>query len=253
MKSIDLMRREDLKNIQLIVFDVDGVLVQRGTKINQRGDVTTFHLKKVPKIEINLMKKLSEKGFHLNINSGRGLYFLQEMFREILPFVSLTYENGSATWILGRTYQNINSFEKLRDASLELRKIKDLNIKGFEPKEFTITIHCKCRVKKIEAAMKKFRELYFIWNAEAYDIGVKNVQTKATGLKELMKILNLRKENVLAVGDNFNDVELLRSVGISVCADKSRITGNFSVPLRGKLLPAEIVMKKILELVCVLR
>jgi len=39
---------------------------------------------------------------------------LQEMFREILPFVSLTYECGSATWYKGKIYQHINSFERVR-------------------------------------------------------------------------------------------------------------------------------------------
>jgi HAD superfamily hydrolase (TIGR01484 family) len=247
MKSIRLMTREDLKDIKLIVFDVDGVLVPRGTKISQKGDVTTFHLKKVPPVEIDLMRKLNEKGFYLNVNSGRGLYVLQEMFHEILPFVSLTYENGSATWFRGKIHQHVNGFEKLKEVNLRLREVKDSQIKGFEPKEFIITIHCKDRVKKIEDVMRKFKELYFIWNGEAYDIGVKEIQTKATGLLELMKILNLQKENVMAVGDNFNDVELLKKVGISVCADKSRVAGNFSVPLKGKFLPAEIVMKKIAE------
>jgi len=74
---------------------------------------------------------------------------LQEMFRGILPFVSLTYENGSATWDKGKIYQHINSFEYLKDIFPKLKSIVNEKIKGFEPKEFIITIHCTEKVQEI--------------------------------------------------------------------------------------------------------
>ena len=59
---------------------------------------------------------------------------LQEMFREILPFVSLTYECGSATWYQGKIYQHFNSFAYTKDI---LPKLKELvnqykEVKGFD-------------------------------------------------------------------------------------------------------------------------
>ena len=247
MKPLKEMKARDIKNIKLIVFDVDGIIVPRGTEIQQRGDYLKVKIKKIPKSEIELIKQLHKGGFQISINSGRGLYMLEKMFFEILPFVNLTYENGSATWLKGKVYQHVNSFSKLREVEEELRKIKSKAIKGFEPKEFTITIHCSKRVKAIEKIISKYKQLYRIWNSEAYDIGLKNSQTKLVGLKRLISLLKLKKKNVLAIGDNYNDKEMLNGAGVSISADKRRLKADFFVELSRKTLPAERLMIKILE------
>lgn len=248
MKSFNEITKRDLKNIKLIVFDVDGVLVRRGTKIKQTGNKISLETKKIDKKQIKQIKKLNKMGFKININSGRGLYMLQDMFRDILEFTSLTFENGSATWINGDIHQHVNSFQEIKKVISDLKKIKHKDIKGFEPKEFIITLHCKKRIKKIEEVVSKNKKLYWIWNDEAYDIGVKKIQTKSIGLHKLIKLLKLKKENVLAIGDNYNDKDLLNEAGISVSADKSRLKGDFYVPLKGKFLPADLLMQKIIKM-----
>ena len=247
IKPITKLTRQYMKKIKMIVFDVDGVLVPRGTKIKQMGHTTILETKVIEKKQIEQIKELNKKGFLINISSGRGLYMLQEMFREVLPFVSLTYENGSATWYKGKIYQHVNSFEYLKDVFPKLKRVRSNNIKGFEPKEFIITIHCAKRVKEIEEIVKEEKNLYTVWNGEAYDIGIKKEQTKATGLSRIMKVFKLEKENILAVGDNYNDYELFKEAGIAISADRSRIKGDFYVPLRGKFLPADKLMQKILS------
>src|SRR3990170_4004293 len=164
MMPLNFLTKKELKKIKLVVFDVDGVLVPRGTKIKQVGNKITFEMKKIGKRQIEQIKKLKNLGFRININSGRSLEFLQNMFREILPFVSLTYENVSATWFKGKIYQHINSFEELKGIYGKLRKVKNKNIKGFEPKEFLISIHCKKRVNEIESIANGYKKLYYIWN-----------------------------------------------------------------------------------------
>ncbi len=250
MKPLNQISQKDLSKIKMIVFDLDGVLVRRGTKIKQKGNVTTLETKVVEKKEVEKIKELHKKGFLINISSGRGLYMLQEMSREILPFVSLTYENGSATWYKGRIYQHINSFKYLHGIFPKLKKIAggNKNVKGFEPKEFIITLHCRKKIDKIEKIVKKEKHLYTVWNNEAYDIGIKKKQTKALGLRNVIKIFKLKKENVMAMGDNYNDSELLKESGISVSADKSRVRGKFYTPFAGKRLPAYLLMEKILSL-----
>lgn len=244
------MSVNDISKIKMVVFDVDGVLVPRGTKIKQVGNTTTLNTKVIDKKQIDQIKKLYDKGFLINISSGRGLYMLQEMFREILPFVSLTYECGSATWYQGKIYQHINSFKYFQTIFPILKKAteKDPNVKGFEPKEFIITIHCKRKVKKIEEIVKKEKDLTTVWNGEAYDILIKNQQTKALGIKNIIKIFKLKKENVMAIGDNYNDQEMLNESGMPISADKTRVNGNFFIPLEGKFLPADNLMQKVLSL-----
>ncbi|KKR70052.1 MAG: Cof-like protein hydrolase [Candidatus Nomurabacteria bacterium GW2011_GWB1_40_7] len=250
MKPLNKFSEKDLSKIKMIVFDVDGVLVPRGTKIKQAGNTTTLETKVIHEKQIEQIKELYKRGFLINISSGRGLYMLQEMFRGILPFVSLTYENGSATWHKGKIYQHVNSFEYLKNIFPKLKKItkKNENVKGFEPKEFIITIHCKHKVKEIEEIVKKEGNLITVWNGEAYDILVKKDQTKALGLRHAMKIFKLKKENVMTVGDNYNDQELLKESGMPISADKSRVRGKFYVPLKGRFLPADLLMQKILSL-----
>ena len=244
------MSKADIKKIKMIVFDVDGVLVPRGTKIKQVGNTTTLETKIIHQKQIEQIKKLNKRGFLINISSGRGLYMMQEMFREVLPFVSLTYENGSATWYKGKIHQHVNSFESLRSIFPKLKKValKNKNVKGFEPKEFIITLHCRKRLKEIENLVKKDKNLATNWNGEAYDVEIKKSQTKAVGLRNVMKIFKLKRENVMAIGDNYNDQELLHESGLPISADKTRVKGKFHVPLKGKFLPADILMQKILAL-----
>jgi len=250
MKPLEQLLKKDISRIKMIVFDVDGVLVPRGTKIKQVGKTTTLETKVIHQKQIEQIKKLNQKGFLINISSGRGLYMLQEMFRDILPFVSLTYECGSATWYRGKIYQHINSFERTKNILPKLKKItvKNKNVKGFEPKEFIITIHCKKPDKKIEEIVRKEKGLVTLWNGEAYDILIKKDQTKALGLKYARQIFKLKKENVMAIGDNYNDHELLEEAGMAISADKRRVRGKFHIPLDGKFLPADILMQKILSL-----
>lgn len=252
MKPLNQMSKKDLSQIKMIVFDVDGVLVKRGTKIKQIGNTTTLETKVIDKKQIEQIKELYNHGFLINISSGRGLYMLQEMFRDILPFVSLTFENGSATWYKGKIYQHVNSFEYTKNIFPKLKQIasKNKNVKGFEPKEFIITIHCTKQIKEIEKIVKKEGGLCTIWNGEAYDILIKKSQTKALGLRRVIKIFKLNKKNIMAIGDNYNDQELLQESGMSISADKSRVKGMFHIPLRGKFLPADELMQKILLLVC---
>jgi HAD superfamily hydrolase (TIGR01484 family) len=250
MKPLNQLSLKELNPIKMIVFDVDGVLVPRGTKIKQRGNTTTLQTKVIKEKQIEQIRELNRKGFLINISSGRGFYMLQEMFRAILPFVSITYENGSATWYKGKIFQHINSFKYLRGVFPKLKQIanKNRNVKGFEPKEFIITLHCTKQVKEIEKMVKKEGNLYTFWNGEAYDVGIKKNQTKALGLRHAMKIFKLKKKNVMAIGDNYNDSELLKESGMPISADKSRIKGKFYVPLQGKFLPADKLIQKILSL-----
>ncbi len=249
MKPIEELTKDVLKNIKLIVFDVDGVLVPRGTKIKQANNITTLETKHIAGEQIEQIKKLKELGFQININSGRGLYMLQEVFRDILPFTSLTYENGSATWNKGELIQHVNSFEHLKDVFLKLRGIEERyeEVKGFEPKELIITIHCEKRVQEIEDIVGEKENLYAIWNGEAYDIGVKGIQNKAVGLTAFRNYLGLAEHEVLAIGDNLNDKEMIDAAGVSVSADKTRVTGDYFVPLDGERLPAALLMDQIIK------
>lgn len=247
MKSINYLSKKDMQYIKLIVFDVDGVLVSRGTAIKQNSNKLYMEIKKISKRNIQLIKKLHDLGYCININSGRSLFVLLDMFREVLDYVSITYENGSAIWYRGEVTQYVNSWLMLRDIRNHLMKIKNRNIKGWEPKEFIITIHCSKRVKEIEDYILTFANFYCIWNGEAYDIGIFDMQNKGKGLIRTMITFGFDKSHVMVIGDNYNDVEMLECAGVSVSADETRVKGHYYTPKK-KALPATILMNKIIEL-----
>ena len=174
---------------------------------------------------------------------------LQEMFREVLPFTSLTYENGSSSWVDGNIYQHVNSFKELSGLRPRLEEITrgHTNFKGYEPKEFIITVHCHDQISGIEKLLEEYDNLYCLWNGEAYDIGIKEIQTKGVGVKRITELHDLKKENVMAIGDNYNDIGLFEQSGLKVTADKSRLQGDFYVDLEGERLPADIMMEQILK------
>jgi len=250
VKHISELTKQDLELINIIVFDVDGVLVPRGTRIKSTNTELHLQIKPIAPSIVYKILMLHNIGYDVNINSGRGLYMLQMIFREILQWASLTYENGSATWIGGDIVQHVNSFDTLKYPMYDLLKIQDPNIKGWEPKEFIITIHCWDRVPQIEKVVDKYKAgVYWLWNGEAYDIGMRNTQTKANGINALMKdVFHMSKENIMVIGDNYNDKEMMAAGGIAVTADKYRVDGDFWVELEGDKLPGEVMIDKILEL-----
>jgi len=241
MKDITKLSSEDMEHVELIVLDVDGVLVPRGTIIEQSGNRTMFETKKIRESEIEYIKKMHEAGYKINISSGRSLFMLMDMFREVLPFVSLTYENGSATWNKGLVVQHTNRFSEIEDVRKQLIKIVDKRIKGWEPKEFIITIHTTSRINAIEKIVDLFPDMQCIWNGEAYDIMHKS-QTKANGISHLRDMLELNSNEVLAIGDNYNDKDMLDVVDLAISADCDRVGGDYYVPM-----PAGVMMWKILD------
>lgn len=258
MKQINEMTKEDIKNISMIVFDVDGILVRRGSKIFSDHESLYIKYKYISPENIALMQQLIEtKQFHINISSGRALYLLFMMFHSIIPteaslgeYFSITYENGSATWHDGYKLQHaFHTHQLLLNIKKELGRIQTPLIKGFEPKEHIITIHCEQRVDEIESFIQnQYPQLYCIWNDEAYDIGYRSLQTKEEGLIDFCEDIEINVKNVMYIGDNYNDTGVSNVVGLTVTADPKRLRGDFFVPLDGEQLPATILMNKILEL-----
>ena len=65
---------------------------------------------------------------------------------------------------------------------------------------------------------------------------------RARSANEVMKLLKLKKEQILFVGDNYNDVSIGKKVGFVVSADKTRLKGDLYVSMHKRKFPAEQVM-----------
>ena len=92
---------------------------------------------------------------------------------------SLQGENGVFTLIKGQviqhdrlTYEELEDLRKIRG---EIEKVAEnnKNIRGFEPKQFLISVHCWSEEPLIAEIVKKIdveNKFYIKWNSEAYDI-----------------------------------------------------------------------------------
>jgi hydroxymethylpyrimidine pyrophosphatase-like HAD family hydrolase len=155
-------------------------------------------------------------------------------------------------WWKGEVFQNFGiteeQKEKIGKIREKLEEIKDPKIKGFEPKEYLITLHCKTRVEEVEkivAESDKEGELYCWWNEEAYDIGLKTVN-KGTGLKKLTEKSGVKMGEVMTVGNGINDENMTDVVGIDVSTDRKHLQADFVV--WGEEVGGELVVDRVLKL-----
>lgn len=206
-----------------------------------------------PSLDILEKLKRLTKRFHVSFSSGRAMDYLQNIYGGIVEKNgSLQAEIGMFLYIDKLLITNfqlpIEVKEKMGKIRQELEKIKNPKIKGFEPKEYLITLHCKDKIEDIEDIVKtndKEGELYCWWNGEAYDIGLRAVN-KGTGLKKLTEKLGVKMEEVMTVGNGINDADMTDVVGIDVSTDAKHLKADFVV--WGEEIGGEKVVDRVLKL-----
>lgn len=255
MQPLSQLTREAVQNIKLISFDADGVTVERGTEILEKDGVLTIKLKKIGPDLVQKINRL-KKYVHINISSGRNLLDLNQMFGPVLwENASIQGENGLFTLIDGQvlqqaplTHEELGKIEAIRLQIHELAKT-DQNIKGLEPKQFIISIHCFQEDQQIVDIVRQIdtnSEFNALWvSNDAYDIFLKRFN-KGTGLEFLRNRLKLETNQVIAVGNDPNDIPMLEVAGISVTTDPNGVQADFHT--EGKFeLGGDEVVERLLE------
>jgi len=235
MKSITELTSEDIKNLKIICFDCDGVTIKRGTEIEETE--TTLNVK-THNLSGELLEKIIrlKEHFHVNFSSGRSLLYLDRMFGKVLwDNASLTGEIGIFTLIDGQVIQHEKfdreTLEKINQMKVAIRELSKRNkdIRGFEPKQFLITVHAWKEIPEIEEIRKKYDtkdEFYNWWNGEAYDIGLKRLN-KGTGLKRLANYLEIDISQTMAIGNGPNDVDMVETAGIGVTTNPKELKADY--------------------------
>lgn len=257
MKLVSQLTKNDLRRIKVIAFDTDGVTVKEGTFIREAGEeliVRTASLTDSVAEKLNQLKK----NFFLVFSSGRSLLYLSRMYEKILwNNLALQAEVGIFTLYQGTVLQLGEFTDHFLEKSTKIKKsIRELsktnkNILGFEPKQFLISVHCQREEPQIIEAVKKHdpeNEYYSLWSGEAYDIGPK-IFNKGSGLEFLVKKMGLTLENVLAVGNDPNDREMVERSKIGITTDPQSVIQGADFISQQKLdLGGEEVIDKLLEL-----
>lgn len=255
MKPISDLTSQEIEKIKLICFDCDGVTVEKGTEIEETEATLSV---KTHTLSLEILQKLLnlKKYFHINFSSGRSLLYLDRMYGKVLwDHASLQGENGIFTLIDGRVIQHEffspKDLELINGIKTEIRDLskKEKKIRGFEPKQFLITVHCWDEVPLIEQIVKKYdkeNRYYCWWNGEAYDVSLKTLN-KGVGLKHVCDYLKIDVSQTIAIGNGPNDKDMVDAAGIGVTTDPKWLNADFNTT--GMLhLGGEELINKLLEL-----
>lgn len=255
MKPLSSLTKNDIKDLKLVVFDVDGVTIKKGTDIkevktdlNTTLTVTTSNLSaKMRDALIQLKKK-----YFIAICSGRSSMYLTKVFNELLwDNCALISEIGIFTLINGELIQNRkfenNTLQKMRNIKQDLSdlegKVKDF--RAFEPKQFLITLHAYADMPEVHEIMRRRdpeEEFYCLWNGEAFDIAPK-ILNKGTGITNLAKLIGIDISQVIAIGNGPNDKSMTDTAGIGITTDKKSLEADYYTEGNEELGGFEIINK----------
>jgi len=255
MKNIKEITKEELDVIKVITFDIDGVIVPTGTKIQEIIDEDSIDLymesKKLSSEFVNNLKKL-EKYVRLNFSSGRNILYLKSLVNEFFDEKTiLQAENGNITWVDNKIthpeYPN-EYFNQIRDLKNEISVMKkeDKRIRGFEPKLFILTVHCE-QMEEIPELVEKIgnNKLYCLWTNEGYDIGSKKM-SKGKAIEVLAKAMEISPKQIMTTGNNYNDLEMLE-IGKGVTVDIDRVKAEYFIEHKPDELGGELLAKFLLD------
>lgn len=249
MKPVTSLTSQDIAGIKLLSFDADGVTVEKGTEVLEHEGGLVIRTKQIGPKLVEKINRLKTR-FQVNFSSGRSLLYLARMFTPLLwEKASIQGENGLFTLIDGQVIQAdklmFSELELLNRVSQAIRILakENKNIRGFEPKQFLITVHCFEKDRSITDTVAREdtkRELYIYWNGEAHDIFLKRFN-KVFGLESLLKYLNLDISQVLVLGNDINDTEIVGKAGIGITTDPEILPAAFATTRKLHLGGEEVV------------
>ncbi len=257
MKPLSELTKEQIKDIKLVCFDVDGVTIKKGTQISAELTHETETLTiKTRQLSDEVKEKLLalKKYYFVAINSGRSTIYLKDVFNDLLwGNVALIGEVGIFSLLDGEVVQyekfGQETLTKMRDIRRELEKYaqKTRIAEAFEPKQFLITMHTRHEDKNVYDIVKKVDpegEFRAIWSGEAFDILPQRLN-KGTALNNLCQHLDIKLEETIAIGNGRNDKEMIDVAGIGVTTEPNQVEGDFYTSGVGHLGGEELIDKLI--------
>ncbi|MCX8168771.1 MAG: phosphoglycolate phosphatase [Candidatus Methanomethylicia archaeon] len=201
----------DLSKIKCIVVDVDGTLTDNGT------------------LNLKAIEKLREVKSKLNIKiilaSGNAYPVLMGIAKYIGGIDLVIAENGAVIGFESNieVIGNKSIGEKARE--IINKELSNILIESWQCKYRLIdfafrkrdeSISWEYMYKKVsEILEEKLPEAKAVFSGVAIHVSDRNVN-KGIALKRVMEIANLKKEEVMAIGDSDVDVEMLMEAGIGI-------------------------------------
>lgn len=226
-----------MQNVKLIASDMDHTLLL------ENGDL--------PNNFFDYIDRLDEKGIRFVVASGRPMYTLKHMFEEKLDKLAIISDNGAAitnggemiykSLMLVEDYQEMIRFveeetdgvsvlcalegafvlkkyekyaEFFRSFLRELIFVDDMRSLEVEANKFTVFLPEADSVKKYEEVyVPRFGNRFSVTIGGDVWIDIMNKGIdKGMAMRKIGEILNIDTGEMLAFGDNYNDVEMLKTV-----------------------------------------
>jgi len=201
--------------IASVVFDLDGTLAPIGEGVSSEN--------------LALLKQIEEKGVHIALSSGKPTFYLCGFARQMgLKKAVLIGENGGALQVGVDLPPKIAQRAAVPPLTREaLRMLREKLESAFpdriwyQPNETALTPFPAYQedFPPIRNLIREFltpeMELSVYEHPDCFDI-VYALQSKATGIELLCRVLGIRSHQIIAVGDWTNDYPMFRAAGYSV-------------------------------------
>ena len=179
--------------IKLVASDLDGTLLQNGAQ-----ELTPRAL--------DLVRRLTEKGIVFVASSGRQYDNEVNLFKPVKDQISYIAENGSICIHKGNViFRTVIAPELIRRTIDEVKKDGPHIIDKY-------LHHLKAKFSS---------EIKVVTSGNIWIDFIAPGTNKGTALLKLLDVLQIRPEECMAFGDQYNDVEMLQTVGTSYVMSNS--------------------------------
>lgn len=214
--------------IKLVVFDLDGTLAEVGKGMTANN--------------IELLKKIEEAGARVALCSGKPCYYLCGFLRQIgLRHPILVGENGGEI-VFGVDLPPVR--HAVLPCSFEAKKSLAFLKEGFDklipdiwyqPNNVGLTPFLKRQedfdiiARFIEDNENSLKDIVVYRHFDCFDIMPEGID-KGRGVEYLSGMLNIGRDEIIAVGDGINDYPMFDYAGFSVgvnVKEEERVSVNF--------------------------
>ena len=226
--------------IKLIASDLDGTLLHNGAQ-----ELTPY--------TIDLIHRITQKGIHFVAASGRQYDNERRLFHKIRDEISYIAENGSLCVHQGKVisrgiipddlaYRIMHEIRKEPDYEIVVSREDTCLIEDHDPEFVNHIVNVMHNTTEIVDDITKVKGPFLklaIANMKTHDLGpyLKHLQkmfcpavkvvtsgniwidfivpgyNKGTALETMMKLFDVKPEECMAFGDQYNDVEMLAAAG----------------------------------------
>lgn len=218
-------------NYRLLALDLDGTVLTKDGKITAETKLA--------------ISRAIAAGVVVILATGRGLHQDIEVFREALVLdTPMVLANGGEIWagtglILERHYLDKEDIRMLQEVSIETKadfggysvenatdemKIWTDEMFDFNWMTFSIRHENPMAFDELRKQLERSATLEVInSNPTSIDFSLKGI-TKESGVRRICEHLNIEMASVMAIGDNLNDLDLIKSAGLGIAMGNANDT-----------------------------